>query len=131
MRAVVLVIVLAALLGATGSLWPSGGAFGLAAQDEPTADAQPARPRPLAEVATASRAHEVTLYTAPWCGWCRKTLAFLDERGVDYVNKDIEADPRYADELREKTGRIAIPYVEIDGHPIRGFDPGEMTRRLQ
>lgn len=73
---------------------------------------------------------EVTVYTAPWCGWCRKTLAFLDERGVDYVNKDIEADEEYADELREKTGGTAIPLVEIDGSQVRGFDPGEMAALL-
>ncbi len=73
---------------------------------------------------------EVTVYTAPWCGWCRKTLAFLDERGVDYVNKDIEADEEYADELREKTGGTAIPLVEIDGTQVRGFDPGEMAALL-
>ena len=74
--------------------------------------------------------HEVTVYTAPWCGWCRKTLAFLDERGVDYDNKDIELDEEYADELREKTGRTAIPLVEIDGTQIRGFDPGQMAALL-
>ena len=38
-------------------------------------------------VAYAAAAHDITVYTAPWCGWCRKTLAFLDERGVVYVNK--------------------------------------------
>ena len=73
---------------------------------------------------------EVTVYTAPWCGWCRKTLAFLDERGVDYVNKDIEADEDYAAELRDKTGGSAIPFVEIDGSQIHGFDPGKMAALL-
>jgi glutaredoxin len=95
-----------------------------------TSAVKPVRPRPIVEVASASRAHDVTVYTAPWCGWCRKTLAFLDERGVDYVNKDIEADPDFADELREKTGGTAIPLVEIDGNPIRGFDPRQMTALL-
>ena len=78
----------------------------------------------------SARAHEVTVYTVPWCGWCRKTLAFLDERGVDYVNKDIEADEQYAAELRDKTGGSAIPFVEIDGSQIHGFDPGKMAELL-
>jgi glutaredoxin len=91
---------------------------------------KPERRRPVVEVASSNRAHDVTVYTAPWCGWCRKTLAFLDERGVDYVNKDIESDPRHADELREKTGGNAIPLVEIDGNPIRGFDPQQMAALL-
>lgn len=96
----------------------------------------PARAKPAARVAvqaveaTPSRVHDVTIYTAPWCGWCRKTIAFLDQRGIDYVNKDIEADPSYEEELREKTGRTSIPLVEIDGEQIRGFNPGQMTALL-
>ncbi len=76
-------------------------------------------------------AHRVTVYTAPWCGWCRKTLAFLDERGVEYENKDIEADEEFADELVAKTGGRSIPLVEIDGALIRGFNPGEMAALLE
>ena len=81
-------------------------------------------------VPDSARDHEVTVYTVPWCGWCRKTLAFLDERGVDYVDKDIEADEQYAAELRDKTGGSAIPFVEIDGSQIHGFDPGKMAALL-
>ena len=32
---------------------------------------RPARVRPVAEVAARDRSHDVTVYTAPWCGWCR------------------------------------------------------------
>lgn len=74
--------------------------------------------------------HEVTIYTAPWCGWCRKTMTFLDERGVDYVNKDIEADPTYAAELQEKSGGTAVPFVEIDDQTIPGYDPNAMAAML-
>lgn len=73
---------------------------------------------------------EVVIYTAPWCGWCRKALAWLDERGVQYVNKDIERDPRNREELLEKTGRMAIPVVEIGDALIRGFDPDRMNELL-
>lgn len=82
------------------------------------------------EIAEAASARDVTVYTAPWCGWCRKTLAFLDERGVDYVNKDIDADEGHAEELREKSGGSAIPFVEIGDTQIRGFDPGAMASLL-
>jgi glutaredoxin len=92
--------------------------------------AKPVRRRPVVETAAVDRAHDVTIYTAPWCGWCRKTIAFLDARRVEYVNKDIDADEEYAEELREKSGGSSIPYVEIDGHPIRGFNPAQMTALL-
>lgn len=90
---------------------------------------QPAR-RPAAGRAERPRLHDVTVYTAPWCGWCRKTLAWLDERGVDYVNKDIEADDDWAEELEERSGGHSIPYVLIDGSAIRGYSPGKMAALL-
>ena len=77
-----------------------------------------------------ARRANVVVYTAPWCGWCRKTLAWLDARGVSYQNKDIESDDRYRQELLRKTGRTSIPYVEIGDGRIAGFSPGEMTRLL-
>ncbi len=87
-----------------------------------------ARPEP-APVARASF-QDVDVYTTSWCGWCRKTLAHLDRRGVDYVNKDIEADDDYRDELIEITGRTSIPVVVIDGEVIRGYDPRKMDALL-
>ena len=72
----------------------------------------------------------MVVYTTAWCGWCRKTLAFLDERGVRYVNKDIEANDWNRDELIEKTGRTSIPVVEINGEIIRGYNAERMEQLL-
>lgn len=96
------------------------------------AGARPSR-RPFSDVAAPSARGEaeVVVYSTKWCGWCRKTLAWLDGRGVDYVNKDIESDDRYRSELVEKTGRTSIPVVEIDGELIRGYDPGRMAELLR
>ena len=80
--------------------------------------------------AAAARPAEVVVYTAPWCGWCRKTLAWLDERDVDYQNKDIDANERWRMELVEKIGAAAVPLVEIDDQKIRGFSPERMSRAL-
>lgn len=94
-----------------------------------------ARPRPFASAASlpASRrpaAAGVVVYTTSWCGWCRKTLAWLDERGVDYENRDIERSDDWRSELVEKTGSVSIPVVEIDGQIVRGYDPARMGELL-
>ncbi len=70
------------------------------------------------------------IYTTPWCGWCRKTLAWLDSHGVDYENRDIESDPRAREELLAKTGSTSIPVVEVDGRVIRGYSPRKMEQLL-
>jgi glutaredoxin 3 len=93
-----------------------------------------ARPRPWAGSATEPaerRAQpEVVVYTTSWCPWCRRTLAWLDAKGVDYVNKDIEANDAWRDELVEKTGRSSIPVVEVDGQLVQGFDQSALERLL-
>lgn len=94
------------------------------------------RERPVASAAAAAPARraaaaaEVVVYTTSWCGWCRKTLAWLDERGIDYENRDIERRDAWREELVEKTGSVSIPVVEIDGQIVRGFDPGRMAELL-
>jgi glutaredoxin len=83
-----------------------------------------------APAARARGAYGVVVYTTSWCGWCRKTIAWLDAHGVDYENRDIEKNPRWRAELIEKAGGDSIPVVEIDGELIHGFDPGRMSDLL-
>jgi len=84
--------------------------------------------RPFAALAAPDP--DVVVYTAPWCGWCRKTVAFLDRNGVDYTNKDIEANPGFKRELIEKSGGGSIPVVEVGGELIRGYSPSRMEQLL-
>jgi glutaredoxin len=72
----------------------------------------------------------VVVYTTSWCGWCRKTLAWLDERGVAYENRDIERDADWAAELQRKTGATSIPVVDVGGSIVRGFDPDRLAELL-
>jgi glutaredoxin len=91
--------------------------------------ARAAAREPAAERAVASQ-KDVVVYTTSWCGWCRKTLAFLDEQGIDYENRDIEADDAWREELEEKTGSTSIPVVEIEGELVRGYDPARIRQLL-
>ena len=72
----------------------------------------------------------VIVYSTSWCGFCRKTFAYLDAKGIRYQNRDIEKDDDYRQELIRKTGRTSIPVVEIDGTLVRGFNPHKMDRLL-
>jgi len=96
----------------------------------PAAPRRTAAKRPTEKPYAYKTGPEVVVYTTSWCGWCRKTLAFLDARGVRYVNKDIEANDWNRDELIEKTGRTSIPVVEINGEIIRGYNAARMEQLL-
>ncbi len=66
--------------------------------------------------------HAVKVYSTPWCGDCRRLKQLFSDKSVEFTEVDIDADQDAASDLFGKTGKKAIPYVEIDGeHLIRGW----------
>lgn len=66
--------------------------------------------------------HKLTIYSTPWCSDCRRLKQHLAGKPMTYTEIDIDADPEAAERLKQKTGRQAIPFVEIDdGEMIRGW----------
>lgn len=64
----------------------------------------------------------ITIYSADWCAFCHATKDYLDKKGVQYVEKDVEDDPTYAQEAMDKSGQTGIPVLDVDGTIIIGFD---------
>ena len=79
---------------------------------------------------SGSGAGRVIVYSTSSCGWCRRTFAWLDSRGVPYENRDIQADPQHQRRLFALTGTRAIPVVVIGERLVRGFDPRRMRELL-
>ena len=68
------------------------------------------------------KALDLKIYSSPWCSDCKRLKGEFDKQGVPFVEVDIDADAKAADYLFEKTGKKAIPYIEINGtHIIRGW----------
>ena len=66
--------------------------------------------------------HTVTIYSAPWCGFCSAAKRYLDDKGVKYTDKNVDEDRSYAQEAVEKSGQLGIPVLDIDGKIVVGFD---------
>lgn len=78
---------------------------------------------------------DVIVYGASWCGACRAAERYLRERGVPFVEKDIEKDERARRELSEKARRAGvsasgIPVIDVGGTLLQGFDRGALDRLL-
>jgi len=54
----------------------------------------------------------ITMYTTSWCGDCKRSKAFLDEKGVDYDEVDIEKDARAAKFVNH--GNRSVPTIVFD-----------------
>ena len=66
--------------------------------------------------------HELVVYSTNWCPDCRRFKQSLGKHQIRYCEIDIDADADAAARLQRKTGRSAIPFLEIDGGPmVRGW----------
>lgn len=84
-----------------------------------------------ARTAQAEEQPAVILYSTSWCGYCRKARAFLKQRNVAYVEKDVERDPVAGQEATRKTGGYGgVPVLDIGGTIIHGFDVPAIERAL-
>jgi glutaredoxin len=76
-----------------------------------------------------ARTSGVLLYYADWCGYCRKTRAELDRRGVSFELLNVE-NPVILAELVQKTGQRGVPVLDVEGKILIGYDPQGMDQLL-
>ena len=77
---------------------------------------------------------DIVLYTATWCGDCRRTKQFLKDRGVSFREVNVDESPE-AEELikRVNNGRRKLPTIEVEGRyfPCSPFDPHQLAEELK
>ena len=73
----------------------------------------------------------VTIYSTTWCAFCHAAKGYLDKLGVKYTDKDIEQDPKTAQESIDKSGQMGIPVLDIGGTVIIGFDRPKIDAALK
>ena len=75
----------------------------------------------------------ITMYTTSWCGDCRRAKQFLRERGVAFLEVNIDEAPE-AEELvlRVNDGRRKVPTFEVSGRyfACSPFDPYQLSTDL-
>ncbi len=92
----------------------------------------------LAAAAEAARPKHapVVMYSAAWCGVCRKARSFMEKEGIAFTEKDIEKDQAAATELGAKAKRAGIPMggvpvFDVGGQLMSGFDPETLMKAVR
>ncbi len=65
---------------------------------------------------------DVVIYTRPFCGFCARAVALLDQKGVAYTEIEAGMDPDKRREMMERSGRSTFPQIFIGGRHIGGCD---------
>jgi glutaredoxin-like YruB-family protein len=74
--------------------------------------------------------HRVIVYSGPGCPACGTAEAYLRRRGVSFRVVDISRDPHAAERLVRRSGQMAVPQIDIDGHLVVGFNQAKIERLL-
>lgn len=78
----------------------------------------------------------VVVYSAVWCGYCKKAKAWLTQNHVPFIERDVEKTPGAQAELsaKLKASGVAgggIPVIDWGGSLVVGFDVPSLERLLR
>src|SRR6185503_18140108 len=71
------------------------------------------------------------LYTAPQCGDpCADARSLLGARGIPYSERNAQANPADAEEVKRLIGALQVPVLLIGTNPLKGYEEGAWQSAL-
>jgi mycoredoxin len=76
--------------------------------------------------------NSITMYSTPWCGYCRRLKGQLERAGISYSEVDIEQHPDAADLVAKvNNGNQTVPTVVFpDGSALTNPSIAQVADRL-
>ncbi|MEQ7008115.1 mycoredoxin [Actinopolymorpha sp. B17G11] len=74
----------------------------------------------------------ITMYSTPWCGYCRRLKGQLERAGIAYTEVDIEQHPDAAELVAKvNDGNKTVPTVVFpDGSALTNPSVAQVVERL-
>ncbi|MEK9175406.1 MAG: glutaredoxin domain-containing protein [Patescibacteria group bacterium] len=72
----------------------------------------------------------VTIYSTPYCVYCKMAKIFFAEKNIKFQDKDVASDTQAREEMMKKSGQMGVPVIDIDGKIIIGFDKSKLQELL-
>jgi glutaredoxin len=88
------------------------------------------REHQAAAITEAREKVRIVMYGAPWCGVCRKALAYMHDKRITFTEHNIEVEPSARTTLRRLNPGGSIPTFQIDDDVVVGFGPRSFEHAL-
>jgi glutaredoxin len=62
----------------------------------------------------------VVMYSASWCGICKKARAYFEAQSIDFSEYDVDKDPQRKREFAQLGGR-GVPLILVGDQRMNGF----------
>lgn len=72
---------------------------------------------------------DVKIYTSNTCPYCVSAKDYLNEKGVEYTERNVQTDKEARKELMAM-GHMGVPVLIIDGEELVGFDKDKIDTLL-
>lgn len=97
---------------------------------------QAARGETLQAAALPAPDGAVVVYSAVWCGFCKKAKAWLARENVPFIERDVEKDAGASEELAQKLALAnirggGVPVIDWGGTIVMGFDQRRLAALLE
>ena len=73
----------------------------------------------------------IILYTIPTSEWCTKARKLLRRKRIKFEEREFLEEKKFALEVLEKTGQLALPVLDVNGKLLIGFDEEEIVSALK
>ena len=73
---------------------------------------------------------KVRLFLTPGCPYCFTLKEFLKKHNIEFEDIDVSKDEKAREEMIEKSGKMEVPVIEIDGEIVAGFDKEKICKLL-
>ncbi|WP_162160660.1 glutaredoxin family protein [Paenibacillus gorillae] len=74
--------------------------------------------------------NEITLYTSPYCQFCREAVQFFRKEQLAFKEVDITGSKEGQEEMMA-LGGIATPFIIVSGRSFHSFDRGQIEEALK
>jgi glutaredoxin 3 len=65
---------------------------------------------------------KIEIYTKPYCPYCERAKALLEQKGAEYKEIVASGDSALRAEMNERSGRFTYPQIFIDDLHVGGCD---------
>jgi glutaredoxin len=73
---------------------------------------------------------QIKVYTRTTCAPCRMVKAWLQKKGYEYTEINVDEDPSAAKEIMDRTGLMMVPMTLIGDRAVSGMNFGQLASIL-
>lgn len=64
---------------------------------------------------------KVVLYSTAWCGYCKRAIAYMQQKNIPFVERNIETSSSNKAEYTRLGGKGPVPFIVFGDKTLQGF----------